>query len=73
MIVTIRSGGVRVSGWRAWLAVALVAIASALVMGLAAILLIGVAVTISALFVIVVLVAIGLAGIASLRQSMRQY
>ena len=46
MIVTIRSAGGRVSGWRAWLAAALVFAASTLVMGLAAILLIGVAVTI---------------------------
>jgi hypothetical protein len=73
MIVTIRSAGIRVSGWRAWLAAALVFTASTLVMGLAAILLIGVAVTISALFAIVVSVAIGLAGIASLRRSMRQH
>ena len=73
MIVTIRSAGGRISGWRAWLAAALVFAASTLVMGLAAILLIGVAVTISALFAIVVPVAIGLARIASLRQSMRQY
>ena len=73
MIFTIRSAGVSVSGWRAWLAAALVFTASTLVMGLAAILLIGVAVTISALFAIAVPVAIGLAVIASLRQSMRQH
>ena len=73
MIVTLRRAGVRVSGWRAWPAAALVLAASTLVMGLAAILLIGVAVTISALFVIVGPVAISLAGIALLRQSMRQH
>ena len=66
MIGTIRSAGVRVSGWRAWLSAALVFTASTLVIGLAAILLIGVAVTISSLFAIVVPVAI-----TSLRQSMR--
>ena len=73
MIVTTRDGTVRViSGWRAWLAAALVLMVFSLLMGLVAFLLLGAAITIGAVLLIVVPIAIVLGAIASFLPSRRQ-
>jgi len=71
MIVTTRDGRVRVvSGWRAWLAAALVLMVFALLMGL--VVLLGAAITIGIVLLIVVPIAVVLGVIASFFPSRRQ-
>jgi hypothetical protein len=73
MIVTTRNGTIRVvSGWRAWLAAVLVLMVFAVVMALVAFLLLGAAITIGAVLLIVVPIAIVLGVIASFFPSRRQ-
>jgi hypothetical protein len=73
VIVTTRSGTIRVvSGWRAWLAAAVVLMVFALLMGLVAFLLLGAAITIGAVLLIVVPIAIVLGVIASFFPSRRR-
>jgi len=73
MIVTTRDGRVRVvSGWRAWLAAAVVLMVFALLMGLFAFLLLGAAITIGVVLLIVVPIAVVLGVIASFFPSRRQ-
>ena len=73
VIVTTRSGTIRVvSGWRAWLAAAVVLMVFALLMGFVAFLLLGAAITIGAVLLIVVPIAIVLGVIASFFPSRRR-
>lgn len=66
MIVIQRNGETTViTGWRAWLAGAALFVVTTLLVGLVAFLLLGVAITVGAVLMIVVPVAIGLAVLAS--------